>query len=66
MYCKYGWIVMFALRVINLIVLCCSSATVDICMLDVFNKQLLFTLPAVSCATVVQKITHESPFSLVT
>jgi hypothetical protein len=25
----------------NLIVLCCSSATVDSCMLDVFNKQLL-------------------------
>jgi len=27
--------------VMNLIVLCCSSATVDICMLDVFNRQLL-------------------------
>ena len=28
---------MFALRVMNLIVLCYLSATVDICMLDVFN-----------------------------
>jgi len=32
---------MFALTVMNLIVLCCSSATVDICMLDVFSRQLL-------------------------
>jgi len=32
---------MFALTVMNLIVLCCSSAAVDICMLDVFNRQLL-------------------------
>jgi len=41
MYCKYIWILMFALTVMNLTVLCCSSATVDICMLDVFYRQLL-------------------------
>ena len=57
---------MFALRVMNLIVLCCLSATVDICMLDVFIKHLQFTRPAVSCATVVQTVTHNFTFSLVT
>jgi hypothetical protein len=38
---KYGWILICALRVMNVIVLCCPSATVDICVLDVFNKPLL-------------------------
>jgi len=71
MYCKYVWILMFALTVMNLIVLCCSSATVDICMLDVFNKQLLiFQSDLPSLLSVVpllfKNITHKSRFSVVT
>jgi len=62
---------MFALSVMNLIVLCCSSAAVDICMLDVFNRQLLIFLSDLPFLLSVvpllfKNITYKSKFTLVT